>query len=129
VVRVKPDPDRGKTFITEGTAHPDMYFVPAAEFKPVEGALLLVRLRGGSFRFGQVLRGTFAGYDHHAENFVTFAHPDRITHCMVIIPPKEDQPEEEAQTPQAEGPSIQEAALAAGQDDKPDPNGPDTVYS
>jgi hypothetical protein len=106
----------------------------ASEFVPTEGSLLLVRLRDRSYRFGMVLRGTFAGYEHHAEEFVTFAHPDRITHCMVIVPPKEEQPEEEAQTPQAESaaPSIQEAALAAGaeaDDEKPDPNGPETVYS
>lgn len=97
-----------------------MVFRPVAEFTPDEGQLLLVRLRDNTYRFGMVLKGKFANYEYHAEEFVTFAHPDRITHCMVVIPPVDfSTAEAEAETPKAEppeaaAPSIVEAAMAAG---------------
>jgi hypothetical protein len=81
---------------------------------PGDGCLLLVRLRDGTFRFGMVLKGRFANYEYHEAEYVTYAHPERITHFMVIDPPEDFSPAEaEAETPQAEPPSIEAAALAA----------------
>lgn len=82
---------------------PGMYFVAVEDGAPDEGNLILVRLNNNTYRFGMVLNGFFAGYDHHSEEFVTFPHPERMTHWMKIIPPAAFSPAKaEAQTPKAE---------------------------
>lgn len=80
-----------------------MYFVAVEEGTPDEGNLVLVRLTDSTFRFGMVVQGQFAGYEWIGDQFVTFAHPDRITHWMKIIPPAVLSPAKaEAQTAQPE---------------------------
>lgn len=54
---------------------------------PPNGSKLLVRIHDGTFVFGAVVAGRFAAYDRHSEEFVTYAHPERITHWMQIIDP------------------------------------------
>lgn len=129
-----------------------MFFRDVSAGAPDEGQLVLVRLADNTFRFGMVLKGKFANYEYHAEEFVTFAHPDRITHWMRIHDPVPFSPAKaEAQTPKAEPPACDEeefepmgdeearAHEAAFQqsgeepydlpDGSPNPNAPDTVYS
>jgi hypothetical protein len=105
VVRVEPKPAQ-------------MFFSEVELGAPREGALLLVRLHDDTYRFGMCLKGRFANYEYHAEEFVTFAHAERITHWMEVIPPVPfSTAKAEAETPEAEGsstaPSIEEAAMAA----------------
>ena len=94
-----------------------MHFRDVQNGAPDEGKLVLVRLQDGTFRFGMVLKGRFANYEYHNEEFVTFAWPERITHWMEVIPPVADfTAEAEAQTPKAElrdRLSIVEAAFQA----------------
>jgi hypothetical protein len=76
---------------------------------PDEGQLVLVRLTDNTFRFGMVLKGRFANYEYHNEEFVTFAHPERITHWMRVHPPVPfSTAKAEAQTPKAEFPEFDE---------------------
>src|SRR3954468_18846567 len=59
-----------------------MSFYSISEGTPAEGKRVLVGLKDDTYRFGMVVSGRFAAYDHHAENYVTMAHADRITHWM-----------------------------------------------
>ena len=86
--------------IEEYIARPVMCFFAVEEGTPAEGKLVLVRLTDGAYRFGMVLQGRFAAYEYHQAEYVTFAHPDRITHWMEIIPP----------TPATAAPAQAEAA-------------------
>lgn len=80
-----------------------MYFVAVEEGTPDEGNLVLVRLNDSTFRFGMVVEGHFAAYEWIGDQFVTMAHPDRITHWMRIIPPAVFSPAKaEAETAQPE---------------------------
>jgi hypothetical protein len=83
-----------------------MYFREVSAGAPDEGQLVLVRLSDNTFRFGMVLKGRFANYEYHNEEFVTFAHPDRITHWLRIDPPVPFTAKAEAQTPKAEFPKF-----------------------
>jgi hypothetical protein len=74
---------------------------------PEEGQLVLVRLRDNTYRFGMVLLGRFANYEYHNEEFVSFAHPERITHWMQIDPPVPfSTAKAEGETPKAEPPKF-----------------------
>lgn len=98
-------------------SRPAMYFYGIDEGTPAEGAMLLVRLRDNTYRYGMVLKGFFANYDHHREEYVTMAHPERITHWMQIMGPIAfPMAKEEAQTPQAQAPKCVDEAIhdAAG---------------
>ena len=68
-------------------ARPAMCFYGVEEGAPAEGKLVLVRLHDGTFRFGQVVSGQFAAFDHMSERFVTYPRPHNITHWMEVIPP------------------------------------------
>jgi len=97
-----------------------MRFADVTAGAPDEGNLVLVRLSDGSFRFGMVLKGRFANYEYHAEEFVTFAHPDRITHWMKVVNPVPySATAEEPMTdyPEPPGESIEMAAIAAATED------------
>lgn len=97
-----------------------MYFRDVAAGSPDEGKLVLVRLTDGSFRFGMVLKGRFANYEYHNEEFVTFAHPDRITHWMEVrspVPYSAEADEPMTEYPEPPGESIEQAAIAAAQED------------
>jgi hypothetical protein len=96
-----------------------MFFREVEVGAPPEGALLLVRLTDGSFRFGMNLKGRFANYEFHNEEFVTFAWPERITHWMMIFSPvpysaTADEPTPDYAPP---GESIEQAAIAAATED------------
>jgi len=94
-----------------------MHFRDVADGTPDEGNLVLVRLKDSTFRFGMVLMGRFANYEPNAGEFVTFAHSDRITHWMRIIPPvvrSDAQVEPFEPADDTSPPSIMETALAAG---------------
>jgi hypothetical protein len=98
---------------------PTMQFREVASGAPPEGALLLVRLRDGTFRFGMCLNGRFANYEYHANEYVTFAHADRITHWMQVHSPAAQVDEEHEAEFQAAGeaPAIEESAIAAAAED------------
>jgi hypothetical protein len=66
---------------------PGMFFTPVEQGVPHENALTLVRLRDGTFRFGMVMLGRFAAFDHNSDTFVTMAHPERISHWLVVHDP------------------------------------------
>lgn len=112
----------------DATPTPMMYFCEVELGAPREGALLLVKLTDGTFRFGMCLKGRFANYEHHAEEFVSFAHADRITHWMEVIDPSPFVAKAEAETAQPEGSeapdsidvAIHTAAAAAQGYDSPD---------
>src|SRR5512138_26956 len=99
---------------------PHMMFFREVELgAPREGALLLVRLNDGTFRFGMNLRGRFANYEYHNEEFVTFAFPQRITHWMEVVSPipfvgRGDDTSVDYVVPFQ---SIERAAIAAAQED------------
>lgn len=78
-----------------------MHFIAVEAGTPAEGELVLVRLKDNTFHFGIVLQGRFAAYERHTEQYVTMAHPDRITHFMVIHSPAAKAASE---TPEAELP-------------------------
>lgn len=64
-----------------------MFFTEVSEGVPHENALVLVRLTDGTFRFGMVMLGRFAAFDHNTDEFVTMAHPERISHWLVVHDP------------------------------------------
>lgn len=96
-----------------------MFFREVEMGAPREGALLLVRLDDGSFRFGMNLKGRFANYEYHNEEFVTFAYPQRITHWMEVFSPVAYVAAGDDTTPDyvVPGITIEQAALAAATDD------------
>jgi hypothetical protein len=80
-----------------------MHFVAVEDGSPEEGDLVLVRLKNDVYRYGMVVGGQFAAHDYHSDQFVTFAHPDWITHWLKIIPPVALSPAKaEAETAQPE---------------------------
>jgi hypothetical protein len=80
-----------------------MHFVAVEDGPPQEGDLVLVRLKNDVYRYGMVVGGQFSAHDYHSDQFVTFAHPDWITHWMKIIPPVDfPTAKAEAQTAQPE---------------------------
>lgn len=97
--------EREELYTLRALAKVSMRFHGVEAGAPNEGQRVLVRLRDGTFRFGMVLAGRFANYEYHAEEFVTMAHPERITHWMVVIDPVPRAPEQ----------TIDEAILAAAQ--------------
>lgn len=105
------------------TARQAMCFYAVEEGPPADSALVLVRLKNGIYRYGMMLAGAFAAHDYHSEEFVTFPHPDWITHWMQIVSPVPHAAKEEAETPQAEipqAPAADEAppeATASGPDE------------
>ena len=77
----EPAPQKTPTYVS-------MHFCTLADHgAPPEGALVLVRLNKGEFVAGRVLGGRFAAYDRFIEEYVTMAHPERITHWMEIVDP------------------------------------------
>lgn len=68
-------------------SQPPMHFCEVECGAPPVGTRLLVRLRDGTYRHGMNLQGFFAVYDHHRDEYVTMAHPERITHWMEIVSP------------------------------------------
>ena len=113
---VKPRMRREKS-LTVAAIYRPMVFHTVESGAPEEGKLVLVRLRDNTYRFGMVFMGRFANYEYTNEEFVTFAHPERITHWMEVDPPVPLTAKAEEQTPEAEHspPSIMDAALAAGE--------------
>lgn len=79
--------EREELYTLRDLAKVSMRFADAAAGAPEEGAHVLVRLRDGAFVYGMVVDGRFAAYDRHAEEYVTMAHADRITHWMEVIDP------------------------------------------
>jgi hypothetical protein len=65
----------------------EMHFKPVEDGAPPEGALLLVRLSDDSYVGGRVAQGFFTVFNEAQSEWVQFAHPERITHWMVVIPP------------------------------------------
>jgi hypothetical protein len=90
-----------------------MVFHAVESGTPHEGNLVLVRLKDSTYRFGMVLNGRFANYEYHNEEFVTMAHPERITHWMRVIPPVPFAAEVEGSPP-----TIEQAAIAAANIDR-----------
>lgn len=121
VARPRLDVDeREELYRLRALAKVAMFFQEVVAGTPDEGSLVLVRLTDGSFRFGMVLKGRFANYEYHNEEFVTFAHPDRITHWMEVVSPvpysaRADEPMTEYAEPPGE--SIEQAAIAAASED------------
>lgn len=115
--RAKVDPGERVRFTATPPPAPAMYFNQVGSAVPEEGSRVLVRLKDDTYRFGMVMSGRFAGYDHHGEHYVTMPHADRITHWMVIVPPVDlDTAHAEAESPQAQESTpqtIEEAILAA----------------
>lgn len=108
----------------EFMGRPTMKFIAVEEGAPHESAQVLVRLNDGTFRFGMIMGGRLANYDYHNDQYVTFAHPERITHYMIVIPPEVD-------TAQGAGVQSIEQAIFAAANEAPEPpdDRPEDVYA
>jgi len=77
---------------------PVMHFVSVNDGAPSEGVKVLVRLVDDSYLTGGVSGGFFTVFNEANNEWLQFAHPERITHWLEIIPPV-DVPERPLRVP------------------------------